>query len=243
MMNWIDTRALVAALLLFPACGKSDDSTTESASETHTSTVDATHGADASSGSGSGSATEPTSFDATTLEPTGPASDSATAAEETSSTGGAGLDCDSYCAAIATNCTGAETQYSALANCMATCATFPPGTAADMGGNTLGCRSYHAGAALADPTTHCVHAGPGGAGVCGGNCESFCLSAAQICPDAWPDTNACETACATFSPDEKYDATDVSGNTFACRLYHLTAASVDAADHCPHIKGDSASRQ
>jgi hypothetical protein len=37
-----------------------------------------------------------------------------------------------------------------------------------MSGNTLGCRIYHGGApAVMDAATHCPHAGPSGAGVCG----------------------------------------------------------------------------
>ncbi len=31
---------------------------------------------------------------------------------------------------------------------------------------------------------------------------------------------------------------DTSGNTFACRSYHLQAALADAATHCPHAAAD-----
>lgn len=154
-------------------------------------------------------------------------------------TGGGALSCADYCATIATSCTGAETQWGNLEFCMASCAAFPPGTAADTTTNTLGCRTYHAGAAAGDPATHCVHAGPGGANACGSNCEGFCAIGMAACPDKWADAAACMTACAGFDDSEKYDATDIAGNTLACRLYHATAASVDAATHCGHIGGDS----
>ena len=45
-----------------------------------------------------------------------------------------------------------------------------------------------------------------------------------------------------FDDSEKYDAGDSSGNTLACRLYHLTVAATDAgsaATHCPHTVADS----
>lgn len=90
-------------------------------------------------------------------------------------TGGEALSCAAYCATIGANCAGADAQYGNNDTCLATCAAFPPGTLADVSGNTLGCRNYHAGAAAQDASTHCVHAGPGGDGICGGNCESFCI--------------------------------------------------------------------
>ena len=39
---------------------------------------------------------------------------------------------------------------------------------------------------------------------------------------------------------EPYDAGDVAGNTFACRLYHLTVATTLPDAHCPHIQPTSA---
>lgn len=152
---------------------------------------------------------------------------------------GEGLTCDAYCATIGANCTGEWTQYGMPDFCTASCAAFPTGTPADTAGNTLGCRSYHAGAAAMDPATHCVHAGPGGAGVCGANCDGFCSIAMHACPDAWPGLPECMTACGTFMDMEPYDASDVGGDTLACRLYHATAAAFLPDPHCMHIKADS----
>ncbi len=79
--------------------------------------------------------------------------------------------CTDLCNELATNCTGANAQYASTDECMAYCtgAGWPEGTAGEMAGNTISCRIYHGGApAMMDPATHCPHAGPSGAGVCGG---------------------------------------------------------------------------
>jgi hypothetical protein len=83
-----------------------------------------------------------------------------------SDTPAAMLSCGAYCTAITAACTGANMQYASAMECMTMCAGFPVGTPSDTSGNTLGCRTYHAGAAVGDPATHCSHAGPSGGGVC-----------------------------------------------------------------------------
>jgi hypothetical protein len=143
--------------------------------------------------------------------------------------------CAGYCAAISANCSGPTAQYSTEQDCLSVCAAFPAGAAADMAGNTLGCRIYHAGAAADDAVTHCPHAGPGGGGACGSDCESFCTIAAAACPGAFADMAACMGECAGFDASEVYDASDIMGNTFACRMYHLTVASNAPDPHCTHI--------
>ena len=149
------------------------------------------------------------------------------------------LTCDDYCTVITTNCSGPVAQYGTDA-CKPTCEAFPRGTLEDMAGNTLGCRLYHAGAAATDPEMHCTHAGPGGASVCGDNCEGFCSIAAAACPGTFTDDAACMAACKNYDMAESYDAGDQGGNTFACRLYHLTVATTFPEAHCPHILPDSA---
>ena len=78
------------------------------------------------------------------------------------------LDCAGYCTQVTTNCTAANAQYTDMADCMTQCtaAAWTPGAASDTGGNTLGCRIYHALASAADAATHCSHAGWLGGGVC-----------------------------------------------------------------------------
>jgi hypothetical protein len=161
--------------------------------------------------------------------------------------GGAALTCDAYCTTIMAGCTADNAQYPDNASCLASCAGFPVGTDADMSGNTLGCRSYHAGVAddsATNATAHCHHAGPGGGdGTCGENCDGFCAVAMQVCTGAneqWATADECRVDCTAFMYDmaNTFDTTDTSGDSFNCRLYHLTNAARDAMSagtHCPHI--------
>lgn len=146
-------------------------------------------------------------------------------------------DCTSYCTSVMGACTDANAQYGSMDICMAYCATLPVGTAADMAGNTVGCRTYHAGAAGGDAATHCVHAGPGGAGACGTNCEGYCAGVVGICTGAnevYADVAECMTACAGITDDVAYSTAATGGDSLACRIYHLSAATGDAATHCSH---------
>jgi hypothetical protein len=146
--------------------------------------------------------------------------------------------CANYCALISANCTAANAMYGGTAECMASCMHVPAGTAADMSGNTLGCRIYHADAAATNAALHCRHAGPGGDGACGMNCEGFCTVALGSCAGQanppYASMGACLTACAGFATTPPYSAATTSGNSLACRLYHATAASTTPTLHCPH---------
>ncbi len=183
-----------------------------------------------------------------------------TTATATSSTGTgmpATLDCKSYCAEVATNCTGANSQYTGDDSCMAVCKGFPEGKLGDIEGNTLGCRIYHAGIpAVGDPVLHCPHAGPTGgdkdvtdttAGTCGEGCDAFCDIAIAACTGAnvqYATKDACMTECKTFKASAAtFNTTDTDKDDFGCRMYHLTVAATDAdlaTMHCPHIKAVSA---
>lgn len=150
-----------------------------------------------------------------------------------------GPTCTDYCNIIEANCTGSLDQYDGLAKCLETCSHMPDGTASDGSGNTVGCRTYHATASAGGgAATHCPHAGPTGAGVCGGTCESFCTIAQGACTGAnqqFATFNDCMTACGSYNMGPQYSASTTSGNSYACRMYHLTAAAVDPVGHCPHI--------
>jgi hypothetical protein len=145
--------------------------------------------------------------------------------------------CEAYCGQLGDNCTGDLAVYASPAICMAACAGFPVGDIADVSGNTLGCRQYHSGAAAGDPATHCPHAGPGGAGYCGADCESFCALAAAHCPGAYEDEPTCMTACADYASTPPFNANVKTGDTVECRLYHVSVAAVDDM-HCGHIGTD-----
>jgi hypothetical protein len=145
--------------------------------------------------------------------------------------------CTDYCSTIQTACMGSNQQYPSVVECLHSCAGLPRTDA--VSSNTIACRLAHAGfAQTIDPVVHCPHAGPAGDGVCGTNCESFCSLASTACPAIYqqfaPD---CMTACNNFMmTPPRYTTAAVTGNTFACRMYHLTLAAVDPITHCPHIK-------
>ena len=159
----------------------------------------------------------------------------------------AALSCADYCATLTANCTAANAQFGGLDRCLSSCKSYPVGAAADTSGNTLGCRTYHAGAAKADPVTHCVHAGPAGAGVCGANCDGYCQIAMMYCTAAnkvYASLDECKTVCAGFPATAKYSANDMAiheKKDVACLVYHVQEASTVPDDHClgDLAKGDA----
>lgn len=151
--------------------------------------------------------------------------------------GGAPPDptCEEYCDVIMANCQNANTQYKDVETCLAVCGAFPLGTGSDTSGNTLGCRLYHAKAAFDDPPLHCTHAGPGGAGMCGANCEGFCAVMKHVCKgqsDPYPTDADCLAECEGFPDEIPYSVYESMGDTLACRLYFATLASFDPVVHC-----------
>lgn len=144
------------------------------------------------------------------------------------------LDCETYCATVMQNCTGDHAVYASNDICLGVCGKLPVGASTDTTGNTLGCRTYHAGAAEMDPATHCPHAGPGGAGFCGENCESYCTLVLATCADEFASEDECLDACAKYPTQEPFDVYDTTGDTIQCRLYHVSVATTDAS-HCAHV--------
>lgn len=156
------------------------------------------------------------------------------------------VSCNEYCMTINSNCTGDRAQYSDDNSCAGICAHFEPGYAGQTSGDTLGCRAYHASEpSKQDPVTHCPHAGPLGGFVCSASdCSAFCALAMAVCggqaQPPYPDEGTCEMYCATYVDTTKvpYNATVTSGDSLACRMYHLTVAASgpDVAQiHCPHV--------
>ncbi len=74
--------------------------------------------------------------------------------------------CDTYCSVIEEACTGENSQYESTAACMTACGSMALGTSGDTAGDSVGCRTYHAGLASESAATHCPHAGEAGGGVC-----------------------------------------------------------------------------
>jgi hypothetical protein len=148
------------------------------------------------------------------------------------------LDCTSYCSAITARCTGVNQQYGSLATCMSSCQYFSVGATTDTTGNTLGCRVSHVELAQAARSTHCVHAGPSGGGVCGQPCEGFCAIAVAACPGVHT-VGQCPTDCTQIPATPPYSTAIQSGDSVSCRLYYATAAAADPTTYCPDTSASS----
>jgi len=145
-------------------------------------------------------------------------------------------DCAAYCNTIFTACSGANKQYPDNTTCMAVCGKLPLGTDdAATAGNTVGCRQYHAGVAVATPATHCIHAGPSGGDVCGTLCDAYCNITLSSCTGTnsfFGSSALCMAACSGFN--KTGTIADVGGNSAFCHLYHAGAAIAAPDAHCQH---------
>ena len=137
----------------------------------------------------------------------------------------------------------------------AVAAGLPVGTIGDTGGNTLGCRQYHSDTAAgnaantaAETDAHCGHGNLVGgstasAFVCASAEEAYCALQMANCPgyaatdnsgDNFADYAACWTALTAASLTAGTIG-DTSGDTLACRLYHLeVSAGAPTGGHCGH---------
>jgi len=156
----------------------------------------------------------------------------------------AGTLCAEYCTTLAANCTGTNLQYASETACLAVCAALAPGTDGDMAGNTVQCRLGRAelAASTGEPSDYCFSAGPGGAGVCGSDCEGFCAVMSATCTELGSPAQCLESCSAipdlSLPPQNaRYNATLQSGDSLQCRLFHVSAASLDPVGHCPHAAG------
>ena len=151
-------------------------------------------------------------------------------------------NCADYCGVIQPACTTTNQQYPSDSECLHTCAAIRTSDP-----NSLpSCRIPHAMLAMTDPVTHCPHAGPAGDVVCGLNCDNFCAIAQTVCTgnnQQFTDATDCKAKCTLYPVPARYTTAVATGDTFACRMFHLTLATVDAtsaATHCPHIAPASA---
>lgn len=192
---------------------------------------------DEDTGGGGDATTEDTGAPEDTGGP-GDSTSTDTSTEDTGTTQTA--TCEEYCTTVMANCTGDNTQYGSNQECLDYCnnvAAWEQGNDGATDGNSIACRTYHAGApAQGAPALHCPHAGPTGGGVCGTWCENYCHLAMKNCTGAnslWADGAACATGCETISDEGKPG--DVKFDTIQCRLYHVGApAFADAGTHCSH---------
>ena len=154
--------------------------------------------------------------------------------------------CAMYCAAITTNCTGANLQFGNATDCLNTCATWPPGNPGEAAGQSVACRTTHANRAATDPAGECLTAGPSGNDVCGAPCASLCGILDVYCQGAlqvYPDNATCQSTCITWATDPPYNGHAVNIDSYGCRLYHATKASTDPPAHCSHTADVTAACQ
>ncbi|MEM9461346.1 MAG: hypothetical protein AAGF11_44690 [Myxococcota bacterium] len=150
--------------------------------------------------------------------------------------------CPQYCELIDDHCQAELAQYPGQAICEAVCALMDPGDADDVLGNSVGCRTHHALLAAESSDPHCRHAGPTGDSTCGAECESFCSLALATCSgelSPFADADACIAECESWNPEPEYFAAVEDSDTYACRMHHLTLASLQPDIHCSHIATDS----
>jgi hypothetical protein len=195
---------------------------------------------------------------------TPPPQDSGMTEETGPGVDGGAVSCMAYCTAVMNTCKGFYQQYLDMGECMTACALLPLGTATDPTGNTISCRTTHAGYATGtNVVPHCWHAGPYGYGACGDECTSFCMLATKFCspdggfdggPAAYSSVSDCMTSCAGYPRIDDVDGGGVvgvdggynaagptSGNTLDCREWHLdNALDMPGSNagqnlHCKHV--------
>lgn len=175
--------------------------------------------------------------------------------------------CERYCDMQEVACKGEHRLYESREQCEATCAELELGEFGDLTGDTIACRTYHAGNSLSNAAEHCAHVGPTGDGHCGHDvpaaddveaefaaCRPYCRLIEAACPTEFGSTfddNAdcveeCDASDASFkaAKDQKYsvDIAKDAGDTLLCRTFYAVRALGDvpnAADYCPAVFGAS----
>jgi len=154
--------------------------------------------------------------------------------------------CLDYCGGVQASCTGKSAQYASQVACLAVCEQLPPGTAGATTGNSVQCRLGRAqlAATTGEAANYCFSAGPGGGGVCGNDCDGYCTLMTAKCTQLG-SLSQCRASC-SIVPDLslpptnlRYDASQQSGDSLQCRLFHVSAASVDPVGHCAHAAGET----
>jgi len=127
------------------------------------------------------------------------------------------------------------------AYCIWSYSMSPMGDAGATSGNSQACRDYHRGAAMSNAGIHCPHAG--GEAVCVDEeptaADMFCMQYMATCSmyDSFNGDMAMCVMAYNSAPMGSTGAT--SGNSQACRDYHLGAAMSDDMLHCPHASGEA----
>ncbi|WP_234023188.1 hypothetical protein [Sorangium cellulosum] len=147
--------------------------------------------------------------------------------------------CASYCATVMESCTAEHQVYSTIETCQGVCALLDPGDPLEPVGNTVACRAHQASLAAStrELAVHCPRSGPGGDGFCGSNCESYCTLYAGACSPEVPTHEDCIARCAGLKDAQMFDVVvNHDGDTLQCRLVHVSSATVEPTEHCPHAR-------
>jgi len=152
----------------------------------------------------------------------------------------ASAQCKKYCTDVMGVCTGTNAPYSTPDACLATCALLPPGDPNEPAqDNTVACRQRQTDLAqLGELSVNCPRAGPGGDGVCGANCESYCYLFNAACKDVTtPPPGNCEESCSVLRDTQMFDVVvNHDGDTLQCRLVHVSNSAWKPTEHCPHAR-------
>jgi hypothetical protein len=155
--------------------------------------------------------------------------------------------CQDYCSTVMANCTEDNAVYESISTCHAVCKLLDPGEEGDDSGNSVRCRLRQAIAAGPDgvnePASHCSGAGPGGEGpdgeaLCADNCEGYCSLMQAACDD-FTSVSECRKACDAVPDLGGYNTSHSEGESVQCRLWHLSAATLEPNPHCLHAAGKS----
>lgn len=154
--------------------------------------------------------------------------------------------CLDYCDTVMSACTGMNQQYASQIACLLVCELLPAGTAGSTAGNNVACRLSRAelAATTGEGANYCYTAGPGGGEVCGTDCDGYCALMMAKCNE-FASVSQCLDEC-NFVPDlslpptpQFYNTTMQSGDSVQCRLFHVTASTLDPVGHCTHAAGNS----
>ena len=152
--------------------------------------------------------------------------------------------CLEYCDTVMAGCTGTSAQYASPTACLLVCEALPQGTPGSTSGNNVECRKSRAALAVStgEGANYCFTAGPGGGGECGDDCDGYCSVMLSTCRE-FTTLSQCTSDCSSVpnlaeaSVVQTYNTSMQAGNTVQCRLFHVTASTLDPVLHCPHASG------
>ena len=154
-------------------------------------------------------------------------------------------NCDNYCALYPKVCPDeAKDQEPCLTNCQGLRDDLSLNSTDDHEGDTIQCRLVHLSAATTEPSSHCEHARLAKpTAYCTDealatphplSCDDYCKLIGKVCSGnsaVYEDTDQCKAVCKHFEVGEPGDQT---GDTLACRKYHVQNAISSPSTHCAH---------